>query len=290
MIPLGLAPAPSGRIYRRSPALPADRAARLRGQLPLPLLIASRLVRAAARDRVVTGPFCGMKVSASALSRHHLASYLLGTYELELRPVLSRIIARRYGTILNLGAADGYYAVGLALRSRCVHIEAFEGRPEFHPLIRRAVRRNRVSDRIRLNGKCTADALRHRLESAVLPALLLVDAVDETDLVDLRSAPELRCTDILAEAPEWHLADALIDRFWRTHNVECYTAQLRILADFPTTLLPALRRWFPRLAVDLMDEQRGGIQHWLFLTAKSEVGSGGFDSRDLMPVAEGASG
>src|SRR5947207_9293501 len=47
-----------------------------------------------------------------------------------------------------------------------------------------------------------------------------------------------------------------------------YTAQARTLSDFPADFLPTFRRWFPRLAVDLMDERRPGVQRWLFLTAK----------------------
>ena len=53
-----------------------------------------------------------------------------------------------------------------------------------------------------------------------------------------------------------------------THNVECYTAQPRILADFPPNFLRVLPAWFPRLTVDLMDERRTGVQRWLFLSAK----------------------
>jgi hypothetical protein len=33
-----------------------------------------------------------------------------------------------------------------------------------------------------------------------------------------------------------------------------------------------LPRFFPRMTVDLMDERRAGVQQWLYLTPKPNVG------------------
>jgi hypothetical protein len=41
------------------------------------------------------------------------------------------------------------------------------------------------------------------------------------------------------------------------------------LGDFPRDFLPRLCRWFPALAVELMNERRTGQQRWLMLTANS---------------------
>jgi|HubBroStandDraft_2_1064218.scaffolds.fasta_scaffold329087_2 hypothetical protein len=56
-----------------------------------------------------------------------------------------------------------------------------------------------------------------------------------------------------------------------THDITCFTARPRVLDDFPPDFLPSLRRWFPRLAVELMNERRTGLQRWLLLTAKTPV-------------------
>jgi hypothetical protein len=261
------------RYYRR---LPDSIRAPIRALMMPHWHLAAHVVRVAARHRVVAGPFRGMKIQLSPLSSRHLLGYILGSQELELREVISRIIDRGYGTIINVGAADGYYAVGLALRSPSTRIEAFETLGEFHPLIESSARLNGVSARIALRGMCDANALRQRLESATPPALVIMDIEGgEIDLLDPRSIPQLRHIDILVETHDAFVAqatDTLVDRFWQTHHVECYTAQTRILPDFPADFLPAFRRWFPRLAVDLMDERRPGVQRWLFLTAKCRDG------------------
>jgi hypothetical protein len=44
------------------------------------------------------------------------------------------------------------------------------------------------------------------------------------------------------------------------------------VADFPENFLPLLPKLFPRLAVDLMDERRMGIQQWLFCEASARRG------------------
>jgi len=43
-----------------------------------------------------------------------LTAKLLGTYEKELQDAIRALEKKRFGRIINVGAAEGYYAVGLA--------------------------------------------------------------------------------------------------------------------------------------------------------------------------------
>ena len=260
-------------LYRSYRRLPTGLRAPLRMLLTPRWHLATLLVRAASRNRIVAGPFRGMRISLSALSKRHLLGYILGSQECELREVVGRIIDRRYPRIVNVGAADGYYAIGLALRTPAAQVEAFETLPEFHPVIARSARLNGVADRIALHGTCSTAALDRSLAQTDGPVLLVMDIEGgERELLDPDAVPELRRADILVETHDAFVpdvTDTLIERFWPTHHIECYTAQPRIAADFPEHFLPRLRRWFPSLAVDLMDERRTGIQRWLFLTSKA---------------------
>jgi hypothetical protein len=259
-------------LYRRYRLLP-DSVRR-----PLRVLSAPRwhlvafLVRHTAGRRVMAGPFRGMQIELSPLSGRHLLGYLLGSQELELHAAIEQVAERHYRTILNIGAADGYYAVGLATRAPQAHVEAFEGLPEFHPVIARTARANGVADRVSINGICTVETLRERLEAASLPTLIVMDIEGaEVEFLDPQAVPQLARADILVEAHDAFVAGAtetLIARFSETHEVVCYTARPRTLGDFPPGFLPWLRRGFPRLAVELMNERRTGLQHWLVMTAK----------------------
>ena len=259
-------------VYRNYRRLPDGIRAPIRVLFTPQWHLAAALVRAASRRRIVAGPFQGMRMELSGLSSRHLLCYLLGSAEIELRDVIGRIIDRRYRTILNIGAADGYYAVGLAVGSPGTHIEAFEALPAFHAIVERSARANGVQDRIALRGACDANALRHHLQTAAGPSLVLMDIEGgEAELLDPLAIPQLRHVDILVETHDAfvpHVTETLIDRFQPTHHIERYTARPRLLNDFPADFLPTLKRWLPRLIVELMDERRTGLQQWLFLTAK----------------------
>jgi hypothetical protein len=237
--------------------------------------LATFLVRSVARRRIVAGPFSGMRIELSPLSSRHLLSYILGSQELELREAIDGIVARGYRTILNIGAADGYYSVGLAMRSPKARVEAFEALPELHPVIARTAAANGVANRVAIEGTCTSDVLRSRLGAAAGPVLILMDIEGgEVGLLDPEKTPELARADILVETHDAFVADAtatLIHRFRDTHDIACYVARPRVLNDFPPDFLPLLRRWFPDLAVELMNERRTGQQRWLLLTAKAQA-------------------
>ena len=258
--------------YRRYRLLPDSVRRPLRALMMPRWQLAAFLVRHAAGHRAVAGPFRGMRIELSPLSSRHLLGYILGSQELELRDAINEIVARGYRTILNVGAADGYYAVGLAVRAPRARIEAFEALPELHPLIARTAAANGVADRISIHGICTAAALRERLETADTPTLVLMDIEGgEAELLDPLAIPQLARADVLVETHDAFVADVtetLIGRFGATHEITCYAAQPRVLADFPPDFLPRLRRWFPELAVELMNERRTGLQRWLLLTAK----------------------
>jgi hypothetical protein len=261
--------------YRRYRLLPDGVRAPLRALLMPRWQLAAFLVRSAARRRAVAGPFHGMRIELSPLSSRHLLGYILGSQELELREAIDNIVARGYHTILNVGAADGYYAVGLAMRSPKARVEAFEALPELHPVIARTAAANGVASRVVIEGTCTSALLGTRLEAAKGSVLILMDIEGgEVGLLDPEKTPELTRADILVETHDAFVADAtatLIRRFRDTHDVACYAARSRVLSDFPPDFLPLLRRWFPDLAVELMNERRTGQQRWLLLTARTRA-------------------
>lgn len=64
-------------------------------------------------DTVYTGPFKGMRLSNDIMPPFLLSRYV-GTYEHDLSDTIRSVAETGYETILNIGCAEGYYAVGLA--------------------------------------------------------------------------------------------------------------------------------------------------------------------------------
>jgi predicted O-methyltransferase YrrM len=234
--------------------------------------LATYMVRSAARNRVVAGPFRGMKLELSPLSKSHHLGYLLGSQEMELRPLIEKTISRGYGTILNVGAADGYYAVGLAMRLPDARVIAYEALPEMHPVILRAARENNVAGRISLAGRCGIADLQCGLEAATAPVLVFMDIEGgECELLDPRAAPALRTADIVVEMHDCFVPNAtetVLSRFTATHDVEHVTSRPRTINDFPPGFLTMMTKFAPQLSVDLMDERRPATQGWLYMKSR----------------------
>ena len=51
---------------------------------------------------------------------------LIGSYEEEVHLIIEEIIRRRYSIVVNIGCAEGYYAVGFALRIPDAIVYAFD--------------------------------------------------------------------------------------------------------------------------------------------------------------------
>jgi hypothetical protein len=72
-------------------------------------LFRGRLFTARHGSIVLGGPFKGMRYPDDATERHHVIPNLLGTYEMELHPWVTK--AQAFDRIIDIGAADGYSMV-----------------------------------------------------------------------------------------------------------------------------------------------------------------------------------
>ena len=66
--------------------------------------------------RVLNGPFQGLHYPTINLQRSSLPARIIGSYERQLHPFIEKIIATPYDHLLDIGSAEGYYAVGFAQR------------------------------------------------------------------------------------------------------------------------------------------------------------------------------
>jgi hypothetical protein len=233
---------------------------------------AATLVRHRAANTVLSGPFKGMRLSLTPVSSRNLLGYLLGTQEAELHDVVRRVIARGYLRIINVGAADGYYAIGFLRQMPNTKVTAFEGGAEHHAGLMQAATRNGVVARFVLKGFCQWDDLGAELDEFEGPTLVLADIEGgELEVLDPVRVTRLSGVDILVETHDAFVPDCtarLKARFSGSHNIEEIVARPRSLADFPSALIPELSKFMPHTAVELMNERRSGTQIWLYLTAK----------------------
>src|SRR6478672_5253661 len=90
---------------------------------------------------VLTGPFKGMRYIDETVWGSITPKWV-GTYELELADIIETIVRHGYTRVLNIGCAEGYYAIGLALRDPSVNVFAFDTDPLSRMQARRLARLN----------------------------------------------------------------------------------------------------------------------------------------------------
>jgi hypothetical protein len=167
------------------------------------------------------GPFAGMRYPDFSAAGSVLVPKLLGTYELELQPTIEEICARDYRHVIDVGAAEGYYAIGLGMRLPRVQITAFESDARARGLLQVMAEANGVADRMPVMGRCTRELL------AQCPlgreTIMIVDCEGcEYELLDPEKLPALQACDILVELHSCGGAsprDIMGQRFATSHDI-----------------------------------------------------------------------
>jgi hypothetical protein len=215
------------------------------------------------------GPFAGMRYLPDA-SGSQLLPKLLGSYEEPLHPWIEEIVSSKtYDTILDVGCAEGYYAVGFALRLPHLRIHAFDIDPQSREQVRQLAELNGVGDRVIVGSECRIEEFQQFGGPATLVFCDIEGAEDA--LLDPVKAPRLRECGILIEAHDVFVAgisDRILSRFAESHR-------MRMVVDYPGRLagydladgehLPSEDR------AKLTDEIRPPGMRFLFLESLSSM-------------------
>lgn len=215
-------------------------------------------------DVVRGGPFKGMLFGTKS-NFSTLLPQLLGTYEGYLAPSLAKAAADNPPIIVNVGSADGYYAVGLALMVPGATVHAFDIEPDARRLTADLAERNGVAGRVAVGGLCDHAVLRSILRPG---GFVVMDCEGcEFILLDPAAVPELTACSILVELHEFvhpDLAAILTTRFQGTHDIE----EIRQTGVLPwdsglATEYTELEQWA------MVHELRSQAMRWYFMRPKA---------------------
>jgi hypothetical protein len=219
--------------------------------------------------RVRGGPFAGLRYVGESPSPQ-IGPYLLGIDEIEIWPFVRRLLEGDFDVFVNVGAAEGYYAVGMARFSRIPRVISYEGSRLGRILTRFMARKNGVAARLEVRGSCSPELLGDVLAPIARPALLIDVEGYEEELADPARVPALRRATIIIELHEQRrpMADILRSRFAATHEIEEIWARPRTLDDLPRNLWPATLFFRRARLLELGTEERYGPMRWWLLTPK----------------------
>jgi hypothetical protein len=182
---------------------------------------------------VCQGPFKGMKYIKKSYSSA-LIPKILGVYERELHPVIEQIISAEYQNIVDIGCAEGYYAVGFAFRCRDVQVYAYDTNKEALQDLRKLSALNSVSHKITVGDYCGYQDFELFRDKKTL---IFCDIEgDELALLDPAQAPALSQYDLLVEVHDGGIETGIIkahltDRFSKTHFIQLIKYTSRTLED-----------------------------------------------------------
>jgi hypothetical protein len=215
--------------------------------------------------RLLSGPFADM-LYLNTSSFGPIAPKWLGSYEWEIQDLVRHFCNDGYELMVNVGSAEGYYAVGFAWRSRRSRVLAFD----IDPFARRAVGRlahmNGVSERVTVANTCSISELKAFRQRKTL---LFVDIEGaEREFLDPSNCSSLKKFDILVEVHELPEVEELLkNRFGPTHIVE-----RRAQTDRTEWQVKHKELWIDRFNEDEIsratNEFRTGRQVWLWLKAR----------------------
>jgi len=235
-----------------------------------PIGYLTHLVRDRTGRRVAGGPFVGMQYIEASTGSAYLPK-LLGMYERELNRCVEALCDSKPEVIVDVGAAEGYYAVGLALRNPQARVAAFEMDERGRRQLAEMAQINGVAERVEVAGRCEPADLQRALQICSEGSAVVCDVEGcEQQLMDPAAVPALSRASILVELHDFivpGVTEALKGRFSATHSIEHIWQQPRHRDEFPWTT--AGTRLLPRRYLDwAVSEWRPVRMAWLWMTPK----------------------
>lgn len=208
--------------------------ARLDHERLYPLEWVNRRVRDRLGNAVQAGPFAGLQFPDWGLtSVDGYSPKVIGCYERELHAAVEDAIAAAPPVVVNVGSAEGYYAVGLARRLPTARVIAYDTDAD---------RIERLGTIAELNGvrvEARANAADHAsLREDLVPGALLVVDCDgpEADLLAPAEIPVLADCRLIVEVHDLIVpgtSERLRTAFEPTHSIERIRTEQRWAKDYP---------------------------------------------------------
>ncbi len=215
---------------------------------------------------VYSGPLKGLSYLEQSSEGCHVAK-LLGCYEQPIHSHLEQLAQINYEKILNIGCAEGYYAVGLARLFPSASCMAFDINPTARKACESLAIKNKVKNRLEVNKKFSSSGFYQFKNKRTLVFCDIEGA--ELELFNQQITPALVDMDLIIESHECikpGITECLVSRFSSTHDIA-------IVRDSGSRNLAKMPHWFENLShldqLLAVWEWRSGPTPWLIMRAKS---------------------
>ena len=176
---------------------------------------------------IIKGYFKGLKYPGFISFGSSLFPKLSGNYESELFSTLEELQRNDYSKIIDIGCAEGYYAVGLAIKFKNSIVYAFDIDNTAQELAKNMSKLNAVDDIVIIKGQCTSVWLGK--ENFSKRSLIISDCEGfEKDLFVLENITNLYNCDLIIELHPMFNSDIknyLCKLFGPTHQLQIISSK-----------------------------------------------------------------
>ncbi len=171
---------------------------------------------------VLNGPFKGLKYPKFKSRSSSLYSKLIGSYEMELHSTIKQVVDDEFDQIINIGCAEGYYAVGLAICLPNAEIYAYDIDSEARELTSKMASLNGVSERVFIKTKIDTN---HLKKIDFTKKTLIISDVEgyERHIFVPSVVNFLKKCSLIIETHDWvdiHISSNIENIFKSTHNIK----------------------------------------------------------------------
>jgi len=217
---------------------------------------------------VLGGPFKGMRYPSLHAKCSVMAPKIIGSYESELEEVIKSVSTSAYDTIIDIGCAEGYYAVGFALTTQNASIYAYDIDNEALKMCGEMAKINGVANKMYLSNKFTPNDIK-KIEKTKRTFILCDCEGYEKELFTVETVPFLSNTDLLIEMHDIFdasISSTVLPLFSESHKLKIFYSHKPNPGLY--NILNSYNDEFKEL---VLSEKRDGPMTWAYL--KSNFGA-----------------
>lgn len=217
---------------------------------------------------VKNGIFKGLKYPNYKSFGSAIYPKILGCYEAELHPVFSKILNTKYSKIIDIGAAEGYYSVGLA-KFMNTYVIAVDTNSEALKLLLNIANLNNARNLIQVKDSITNSELSEICNNE--KCLIISDCEGyESKLFDSKFVASYSLSDLIIETHEnieLGISKKIQSIFNETHEITIIKS-IDDIEKFNNYNFKELQNLSNEAKLLCLSENRSYIQEWVYLKAK----------------------
>ncbi len=160
--------------------------------------------------KVAHGIFKGMKLNKNLFwSKHDLITHILGVYEQHILDQLIKFSNQDNEIFIDIGAADGYFAVGSAFSKLFKKVYAFEIQKNGRESLKFNAEANLCDKNIIINSEANFNSLKNLIDKHSRAVVLIDIEGDEFKLLDFKTLNLLSNCKIIIELHPEQVVDGL---------------------------------------------------------------------------------